>query len=259
MVSFWHELTTNRLALGTKNMTNTEFRTGVIKPVECVKEGFELIKENYWLLFAITLVGGLIGGATMYILGGAMVCGIMYAYLRAVDGKPVTFDDLWKGMNYFGTGLVVILVIIVPLIVFYIFVYISMLGAILGGAQAGEAGLVGAFVVIGIIDLVFLIAMVSFHTLLTFSFPLIVDRNLGAIDAMKTSARAVWQNLGGVAGLIVVNFGLVFLGYLALCIGLYFVIPIMVAGNVVAYRRVFPSLEMRQNLSPPPPDSYQWS
>ena len=240
-------------------MTNTEFRTGVINPIECVKEGFELIKKDYWLLFAIALVGGLIGGFTMYILAGAMICGIMFAYLKVIDGKPITFDDLWKGMNYFGPGLVVILIIIVPLIVFYIFVYVSMLGAIFGGAQAGEAGVIGAFVVVGIIDLFFLILMVCFHTLLTFSFPLIVDRNLGAIDAMKTSVRAVWQNLGGVAGLVVVNFAMVFVGYLALCIGMYFVIPIMIAGNVVAYRRVFPSLETQTNLAPPPPDSYKWS
>jgi hypothetical protein len=240
-------------------MTNTEFRTGVIRPVECVKEGFELIKKDYWLLFAIGLVGGLIGGATMYILAGAMICGIMFSYLKAIDGKQVTFDDLWKGMNYFGSGLAVIAVIIIPVIVFYIFMYVSLLGAMIGGSQAGEAGLVGGLVLVGFIDLIFLIVMVSFHTLLTFSFPLIVDRNLGAMDAMKTSARAVWQNLAGVAGLVVVNFALVFVGYLALCIGLYFIIPIMIAGNVVAYRRVFPSLETRPNFNPPPPDAYKWS
>jgi hypothetical protein len=240
-------------------MTNTQFRTGVIKPVECVKEGFELIKRDYWLLFAIALVGGLISGFTMYILAGAMICGIFISYLKAIDGKPVVFDDLWKGMNFFGPGLVVILIIIVPAFAYYLFVYITLIAAMFGGAAAGEAGLVGALIVVGLIDLVVLIAMVSFHTLLTFSFPLMVDRNLGPIDAMKTSARAVWQNLGGVAGLVVVNFALMFVGYLALCVGMYFVIPIMIAGNVVAYRRVFPSLEMRANMNPPPPDSYKWS
>jgi len=148
---------------------------------------------------------------------------------------------------------------IVPVFAYYIFVYITFIAAVFGGAQAGEAGMIGALVVIGIIDLVVLLVMVCFHTLLTFSFPLLVDRNLGAIDAMKTSARAVWQNLGGVVGLVVVNMGLMFLGYLALCIGLYFVIPIMIAGNVVAYRRVFPSLEGTPNMHPPPPDSYNWS
>ena len=240
-------------------MTNTEFRTGVISPVECVKEGFERIKKDYWLLFAISLVGALIGGATMYILLGAMACGMFYAYLNAIDGKPVVFDDLWKGMNYFGPGLVVTLLIFVPAIAYYLFVYFTFIVAIIGGAQAGEAGMVGALVVFGLIDLAVLIGLVSFHTLLTFSFPLIIDRNLGAIDAMKTSAKAVWANLGGVAGLIVVNMGLMILGYLALCIGMYFVIPIMIAGNAAAYRRVFPPLGAQPAMTPPPPNAYNWS
>ena len=240
-------------------MTNTEFRTSVISPVECVKEGFERIKNDYWLLFAIAFVGALISGFTMYILGGAMFCGIFYCYLKAVDGRPVTFDDLWKGMEYFGAGLVVILLIFVPAFAYYIFAYLTLIAAIVGGGQAGEAGMFGAFIVVGLIDFVVLIALVCFHTLLTFSFPLIVDRNLGAIDAIKTSAKAVWGNLGGVAGLVVVNMVLMFVGYLALCIGLYFVIPIMIAGNVVAYRRVFPPLAAQPNMSPPPPSSYNWS
>ncbi len=236
-------------------MQNTEFRTGVIRPVECVKEGWELIKSDYWLLFAIGLVGALLGGVTMYILFGAMLCGIFLAYLKKIDGFPVSFDDLWKGMNYFGPGLVVTLFIVVPLVIFYVGVYASVIAALVAGSQAGEAAMVGLLLFVGFLDIVFLIIMVCFHTLLMFSFPLIVDRNLGAIEAMKTSARAVWNNLGGVVGLICVNLGLVFVGYLALCIGVYFVIPIMIAGNVVAYRRVFPSLHSRAHH--PPPNLYQ--
>jgi uncharacterized membrane protein len=38
-----------------------------------------------------------------------------------------------------------------------------------------------------------------------------------------------------------VNFGLALLGELALCIGIYLVIPLMIAGNVVAFRKVFPA------------------
>ena len=80
-------------------MNDISFNTGVIKPVECVKEGWELIKNDYWVLFAVALVGGLIGGFTMYILLGAMICGIFYCYLQAIDGKPVSFDGLWKGFD----------------------------------------------------------------------------------------------------------------------------------------------------------------
>jgi hypothetical protein len=61
-----------------------EIQTGVIRPVECMKEGWELIKQDYWIFFAITLVGFLIGGISMYILVGAMFCGIFYCYLQKI-------------------------------------------------------------------------------------------------------------------------------------------------------------------------------
>lgn len=229
-------------------MQPTEFRAGVIRPVECVKEGFELIKSDYWLLFAISLVGAVIGGVTLYILFGAMICGIFYAFLKKIDGQPVVFDDLWKGMNFWGPGLIVTLVVVVPLLVYYIGVYVSMFAAIIAGAQLGEAGVMGMLIAVLGVDVVVLVLLVCFHTLLMFSFPLIVDRNLGALDAMRTSARAVWRNLGGVAGLMGVNMVLGLIG-MAVCVGTYFVIPIMIAGNVVAYRRVFPSFNS-QNQYP---------
>src|SRR4051794_6649204 len=124
-------------------MQNTEFRTGVINPIECVKEGFELIKSDYWLMFAISIVGMLIGGVTMDILLGAMVCGIFYAFLNKIDGRPVTFDDLWKGMGWFVPGLIVTVIIVVPVIVFYVGVYASIIAAVVVGAQMGESGVVG--------------------------------------------------------------------------------------------------------------------
>ena len=124
------------------------------------------------------------------------------------------------------------------------------------GAKLSEEELTGLLIGAFAVDLVFIFVMVCFHTLLMFSFPLIVDRKLGGFAAMKTSARAVWRNLGGVTGLILVNMGLMLVGYLALCIGIYFVIPIMIAGNVVAYRKIFPASQ-EQNFDPPPPNVYQ--
>lgn len=237
-------------------MNNTEFRTGVIKPVECVKEGWELIKNDYWVLFAVGLVGGLIGGFSMYILLGAMVCGIFYCYLQVIDGKSVSFDGLWKGFEYFVPGLVVTLFIVVPMIIVYAVIYAPFIMAAVMGSKLSESEMMTLIFGALAVDLVFIVIMVCFHTLLMFSFPLIIDRNLSGFQAMKTSARAVWENLGGVVGLIVVNFVLMIVGYLALCIGLYFVIPIMIAGNAVAYRKIFPAPTER-NFNPPSPQFYR--
>ena len=54
----------------------TDFRVGVIKPVECIKEGWALIKDQYWLFFGISIVGILIGGAVPIVLIGPMMAGI---------------------------------------------------------------------------------------------------------------------------------------------------------------------------------------
>src|SRR3982751_4879347 len=157
-------------------MQPTEFQTGVISPIECVKEGFERIKNDYWILFAISLVGALIGAFTLYILFGAMACGMFYAFLKKIDGQPVVFDDLWKGMNYFVPGLILTLVIIVPLFVYYIAAYISLIAAVVAGAQMGEAGVMVSLIGVLSVDFLVLVVLVCFHTLLMFSYPLILAR-----------------------------------------------------------------------------------
>jgi len=43
-----------------------------------------------------------------------------------------------------------------------------------------------------------------------------------------------------VAGLFGISCLLIIAGQLAFCVGIYFVIPIIIAGNVVGYRRIFP-------------------
>lgn len=236
-------------------MKNTEFRTGVISPIECVKEAFERIKPDYWLLFGITLLGCLIGGVTMYILLGAMMCGIYYAYLRRIDGFPASLDDLWKGFQWFGPGLLVVVFLVAPMILVYAILYVPLVAMGVFGGRMSESEIIPLLIVIGIVDLILIFLMVCFHTLMMFAIPLIVDRNLGAVKAMTTSARAVMKNLGGIVGLILVNMGLVFVGYLALCVGVYFVIPIIFAGNILAYRKVFPRLD-QPNFTPPPPTAY---
>jgi len=237
-------------------MQNTEFNTGVIKPVECAKEGFELIKSEYWILFAIWIVGAMLGGVSFFIVTGAMMCGTYYAYMRKIDGHAASFDDLWKGFQWFGSGLVVMLFIIVPMIIVYAIIYVPIvIAAAMGGRMSQDemiAMLIGAFAV----DFILIVIMVCVHTLLIFSFPLIVDRNLGAFAAMALSARAVLKNLGGVIGLLLVNFVLVIIGYLALCVGVYFVIPLIIAANVVAYRKVFPRMDDDRRYEPPPISAY---
>jgi hypothetical protein len=231
---------------------NTEFRTGVIRPVECYKEAWELIKNQYWLLLAITIVAMMIGGATMYILLGAMICGMFYCYFQAIDGKKVEFEGLFKGFSYFAPSLIVTILIAVPMFVVFGIIYFPFIMAALMGSRLSEQELLALIFGTLAVDLIVMIFMVCLHTLLMFAYPLIVDRNLSAWQAIKTSARAVWANLSGVAGLFGLGFVVSLVGYLMFCIGIYLVIPLVIASTAVAYRKIFPPA---QNFQQPPSPS----
>ena len=74
-------------------------------------------------------------------------------------------------------------------------------------------------------------------------------------QSVIVSAKAVLKKLRGVTSLWAVSFVAALAGYLALCVGIYFVIPVILAANVAAYRKVFPKIEDGLD-GPPPPDAY---
>ncbi|MEK7723026.1 MAG: hypothetical protein AAB336_01635 [Acidobacteriota bacterium] len=237
-------------------MMNQEFNVGVIKPVECMKEGWELIKDQYWLFFGITFVGMLIGGFIPFGIGvGAMFCGIYYTMMQKLEGKPFEFGDLFKGFNYFLQGLIPMLIIVIPAIILSLVMYGSTI-AILFSSMDGSGKFDDSFIwklygTILVEGVVLSLVMGCLHALIMFSFPLIIDKNLSGLDAFKLSSRAVWQNLSGVVGLILVEFVLGLIGYMICGIGLYLTMPIMFAGVLVAYRRVFPKADLGFNAPPP--------
>jgi hypothetical protein len=237
-------------------MQNMEFRTGVIQPVEVYKEAWEIMKNEYWLLLGIVLVGILIGSAVPVIIMGAMMCGIYMCLLNKVDGRPFSFEMLFKGFDYFGQSLLLMLIITVPTVIIMIASYLLMVFAIIGGAQLGGGGVVIFGIIAALIVLVMVVAMVCIHVLVTFALPLLVDKNMTAWPAITLSARAVRANLSGVVGLMLVGMGVALVGYMALCIGVYFVIPVIFMANAVAYRKVFPG-STAMGYAPPPPNAYQ--
>lgn len=238
-------------------MNNENFTVGQIRPIESFKEGWELIKSDYWIMFAIALVGGLIGGVTLYVLLGAMMCGIFICYLQKIDTGTVSFDNLWKGFGYFKPSFVVLLAIVVPMIIVYVLIYAPFIMAAVMGQKLSESELTGMLAGAFAVDAVVILLMVCFHTLLMFSFPLIVDKNLSGIQAIKLSAKAVWKNLGGIAGFIGVYFVVIFGATFITCgIGAYFIMPVAMAAFTVVYRKVFPAMR-RPNFEPPPPNAYR--
>jgi len=243
---------------------NVEFRTGVIKPVECVKEAWALIKDQYWLFLGIIIVGVFIGGAVPIVLSGPMMVGIFICLLRRMRGEPVEFGMLFKGFDHFAQSLIAALLQMIPMVIVMVPMYVILIGFMMtmmprGRMDPGESSRF-IFSMLGF-ELVFFAIIMTVAIIVTifffFAFPLIADQNLSGVEAVKLSIKAAKANFGGVLGLILVNVGLGMLGVLACYVGAFFVAPITMTSYAVAYRRVFP--EISQNLASPPPPPASWA
>src|ERR1043165_2106353 len=157
-------------------MQPTEFNVGVIRPVEVYRESWALMKDQYWLMFAITIVGMLIGGVVPVILIGPMICGIYLCFFQLIDGREVKFETLFKGFDYFMKSLLVAVVVTVPVFVMIFSIYIPMIGMAIAGQRMSETELTSFLIGVGIFEVLFAVFMVCLHTLLMFAFPLIADR-----------------------------------------------------------------------------------
>jgi uncharacterized membrane protein len=103
------------------------------------------------------------------------------------------------------------------------------------------SALITFMIVMGVVFLIVMLIIMAISALFIFSYPLIVDRKLKGVEAVKTSARAVMANLGGALGLMFLNVLLGIVGLLFCYVGAFFVMPIGIAAWAVAYRQVFPA------------------
>lgn len=238
-----------------------EFKRNAVEPVECIKAGWNLIKSQYWLFVGMTLVGMLIGSVVpLGILMGPMMCGLYLALFQTRRGQPIEFGLLFKGFDYFGDAVIATLLHMIPIVVVviptYILFYVGMFTIIGTTSQNGEpnpAAMLGFFGVFGVIWLVIMVLLIVLSVVFTFAYPLIVDRRLKGLDAVKLSIRAAFANFWRLLGMLLLTGLLSFLGVFLCIVGIYLVIPISLAAIAAAYEQVFGLSDLQPNLPPPPP------
>jgi hypothetical protein len=241
-----------------------EFERRAVKPIECLQRGWELIKDQYWLFLGIALVGALIGGAVpLQILMGPMMCGVYLSLLKKQAGEPFEFGTLFKGFDYFVDGLVASLFHTIPMIIiivpFYIFIFSAQIMMAMSGGRNGDPNpaAVAAYLsglLIGLPIMLFLLLIVSIG--FVFTYPLIVDRGLSGVNAVKLSFKAAMANFIPLFGLLLLNGLLTLAGALFCGVGAYFVLPITYAAMAVAYLQVFGAAPRAALYTPPPPPSF---
>src|ERR1700694_860328 len=102
------------------NPNTSDFNSGVVAPVECLKEGWALIKDQYWLFLGISVVGMLLASAFAIVLMGPMMCGIYFCLFQHMRGERVSFDGLFKGFDYFAQSVIATLIQMIPAVIMII-------------------------------------------------------------------------------------------------------------------------------------------
>ncbi len=252
-------------------MKNIQFYSGAIDAGECVSNGWNLVKPNYWMYFGITLLAVILITCipcVNFFLMGPVGVGVYYVLLKGMRFEPVDFGMMFKGFEKFVPAMVVGLIQGLPGIIWTVVDYSVNIASLVGGtgnsgfgnfyqADIFEstflAGLTAAYIIFAI-----LFAVISVIWSLTFIFalPILAEHDVSPIEALKLSARAAWSNIGGLILLVIIQVFIALIGVLALCVGVLFVIPILYAATAFAYRQIFPLTDQKLNVTPPPPGSY---
>ena len=240
------------------------FRRNAVEPISCIKAGWELVKDQYWLFVGMCAVGVLIGNAVpLGILLGPMMCGYYIAFFKCRRGEPIEFGTLFKGFDFFGPSLIATLLHIVPILAIvvpaYFFMYLSMIVSIAAQGNSSEpnpAALFGVMGVFGLFWLVVVLVVIVISIGFTFTYPLIVDRKLQGFDAVKLSFKAAMPNFFRLLGMTLLT-GLLSICGIVLCyVGIFLVFPIAYGAIAAAYEQVFGLANPNEdfsNLPPPPP------
>jgi hypothetical protein len=180
------------------------------------------------------------------------MCGIHLCFLRRESDLPVRFEMLFDGFNYFVQSLIATLIITAPTVVLFLVGYVSFYMIAIGGVIVmvpppgpgqppppdPEIGIVllsvGSFLMLACIVIVAII-----QTLTIFVYPLIVDKELTGVEAVKLSCKAAMGNLGGILGLLLLRILIDLLASLLCCVGPILVMPLDLAMVAIAYRQVF--------------------
>lgn len=247
-------------------MSEIKIESGAIDPSGCIGQGWELVKSDYGIfilitfLFLVTTIATsfipYVGGIVNILITAPLLCGIYLALLMKRRGEIISVSNLFEGFRYFLPAVVVTLIPIIPSLIFGLAV--GLMAGATNIFTSQNSGIPQGFSALLIVSALIVYLFVFFlQILLFFALPLIVEHNVGIGDAIKLSVKGSTQNIGGLILLFLLEGLILIAGFIALCIGILFVLPIIYAANIAAYKSVFPDVEGNNMFNQPPsPDFY---
>lgn len=254
-------------------MNYIEFQRSAINPGDCVGNAWALVSNKFWMYIGVGLLSliliSCIPIASIFLFGPVMG-GFYYVVLKDMRGEPVEFGMMFKGFERFVPLMVVGLIQSIPGIIVQILQYTGDIARLAGlermagggrgtflqsnGPDFGVAQ--GVSVVFALLVFGFAIISIIWTIALQFSIPLLVENDMQVGEAIKLSIQAALGNVGGLVVLLILGILIGILGVLVICVGYFVAVPVVYAAFAFAYRQVFPMVEQRYNMTPPPPTAY---
>jgi len=180
----------------------------------CYERSWSLLKANFWafvgvgiltsVIYALLGCGHFAGVFVVTPLFGAVVgAGAYYFVLLRARGQPSVFADMFAGFTR------AFLTLMVAGLLISVFVTIGMFCLVLPG--------------------VYLAVAYSFTVILA------VDKKLGFWESMETSRKVITHQWWRVFGLVLLAIPFLILGAIALGVGVFVVIPLILGAVVYAY------------------------
>jgi len=232
-----------------------------VDPIECIKAGWELVKPQYWLFVGMAFIAYAIGQAVPVLLMGPMLCGFYLCLFTVRRREPIEFGTLFKGFDFFGPSVVAMLLHAIPIAIIIVPAYLMFFAGIFVSAAAqsqtdSPVAVLGVFFTFFLVIVVIFVLVIIISVGFAFTFPLIVDRRLSGLDAVKLSFKAGMANFWRLLGMMLLTSIMATVGFAFCIIGMFLVLPISYAAIGAAYEQVFGLKDQREfapDMPPPPP------
>lgn len=171
---------------------------------------------------------------TGFILALPMVTGLCLMFSEKLQGNKPELAHLWEGLSSrFPAAISIWIIMMVAAIPF-------------DGVNYYLHSLRGPWAWVGI--LVVFIGLWLIYTPLFFAIPLIADRDLSALSAMRLSWSQVRPRWGGIFVATVVYSLVMMVGVLAFGVGIILTLPVIVGAQMLAYRELLHDVEIPQMI-----------
>lgn len=240
------ELMTQNTAEGAIALRNEPFAEPIGAGWRWIKEGFNMFKQGGplgWILLSLVFmilaivlsIIPFIGSLAMALLGPVFLGGIMLGAREVDNGGQIKVGNLFDGFSK-NTGQLVM----VGVLYFVLLIVAVIPGGVLigfGTAMAAETGEMGLLPILG--GLVMAALIIPVVMAYWFAPALVALHDKTAWDAMKLSFKGCLKNILPFLWYGIISMVLYIVGIIPLGLGLFVVVPVLMASMYTAYRGIF--------------------